>query len=290
MARQGLHQHRKFLRLSRMLGATYIARGILEMMWEPAYDSGDDFLGDAEDIAARCGWTGSAADLVRALMESEFIDEDQDRPGHYRIHDLFDHAPESVTKRAKREADRMTRGKTLAELRAEAGRKGMKSRWADNKRITSDNKRLTKVATHYTPHTTQIEASLRDAPSAPPQPKKKEKKEKAPHPRHTPLKAKLVTGFREATGTDYGFQGGKDAKGIDTLLGICPDDEEIVSRWRTAWGRSGYQRPKDISDFASKWNLYGLPDTKPSEFEKPRPDPNGGIMRGTWEPEAEAWR
>lgn len=123
MARQGLHQHRKFLRLARILGGTYIARGILEMLWEPAYDAGDDLLGDAEDIAARCGWDADANVLTRSLLDCGLIDEFEDQPGRYRIHDLLDHVPDVVRKRMTREAERMSRGQSLSELRAAAGKK-----------------------------------------------------------------------------------------------------------------------------------------------------------------------
>lgn len=126
MARQGLHQHRKFLRLADRLGGVALARGVLEMLWEPAYDSADDFLGDAADIHLRCGRPAglTAEGLAGALFETGFIDEDANRPAQYRIHDLFDHAPDAVAKRATREAERMARGKTLSQMRAEFGRKG----------------------------------------------------------------------------------------------------------------------------------------------------------------------
>jgi len=145
------------------------------------------------------------------------------------------------------------------------------------------------VLTPITDHRTTLEDLAGTADAAPP---KRKRSGKDANPRHTPLKAKLFTAFREITGTDYGFQGGKDAKGIDQLLSICPDDEEILTRWRAAWDRTGFQRPKDIPDFVSKWNLYALPDTKPWQAEKSRPDPNGGILRSSWEPEPESeeWR
>lgn len=165
MARQGLHQHRKFLRLADRLGSAALARGILEMLWEPAYDSADDFVGDAEDIFLRCGRPAglSAEGLTEAIDEAGFIDEEEDVPGHYRIHDLFDHAPPAVTKRATREAERMSRGETLSEIRKKVGQKGGLAKWASKRKqmktfasepLANGFEPLAKVSTQDTPHST----------------------------------------------------------------------------------------------------------------------------------------
>lgn len=105
------------------------------------------------------------------------------------------------------------------------------------------------------------------------------KEAKPPNPRHAPLKAKMLEAFSEVTGVGYGFQGGKDAKGIDELLGICSDDGEILFRWREAWRRAGFDRPTDILDFSKKWNRYALPQNQ-LRVDPIRADPNGGILRG----------
>lgn len=130
MARPGLHQHRKFLRLVRSLGSAPLARGVLEMLWEPAYDAGDDHLGDAEDIAARCGIDDPQM-IEAALLEAGgpggvgFIEScgEESHGVCYRIHDLFDHAPTVVGRRVKKELERTDRGITTRKLLSEAGKK-----------------------------------------------------------------------------------------------------------------------------------------------------------------------
>ncbi len=112
MGRPNLTQHRKFSRLTRSLGSLIRARGALELMWETGYQNGDDYLGDSADVEAAAQWDGEPGKLATALLtaggegHAGFIDETPDRPGHYRIHDLWQHAPEYVRKRARREEER----------------------------------------------------------------------------------------------------------------------------------------------------------------------------------------
>jgi hypothetical protein len=130
MARPGLTQHRKFARLARAVGDEAIALGCLEFVWEVCYQNGDDYLGDELDVELAAHWRGEAGKLFRALLDaggegnSGFIDELEERPGHYRVHDLFDHAPTYVFRRLRREIERRANGVTLSEVRAAAGRKG----------------------------------------------------------------------------------------------------------------------------------------------------------------------
>lgn len=129
MARPGLEGHRKFVRLARALGSEALAMGHLELLWHSAYASGDDYLGDESGVEAAARWNGEPGRLCRLLVDAGgedkgFIEEIPDRPGRYAVHDLYDHAPEYVRKRMDREAKRRAQGKTLRELRAEAGRKG----------------------------------------------------------------------------------------------------------------------------------------------------------------------
>jgi hypothetical protein len=130
MARPGLTQHRKFLRLARTLGSAPLALGCLELMWEKCYLNGEAYLGDAVDVEAAAQWPGESGALCRALLEAGgegnagFIEEIQDRPGHFEVHDLFDHAPRYVGKRLTREIERKEKGANLSEIRAAAGRRG----------------------------------------------------------------------------------------------------------------------------------------------------------------------
>lgn len=130
MGRPGLTQHRKFRRLERALGSPLIARGALEMLWDSAYENGDEYLGSAADVEAAARWDGEAGALLTALLEAGgdgnagFIEEIPDRSGHYQIHNLFENAPEYVQKRMLRELARKERGVTISDLRREAGKRG----------------------------------------------------------------------------------------------------------------------------------------------------------------------
>ncbi|MBX7073103.1 MAG: hypothetical protein K1X71_08130 [Pirellulales bacterium] len=77
-------------------------------------------LGDAASVEAAAEWHGEAGVLFEALLRcggpgrAGFIAECPDRPGEYQVHDLFDHAPEYVLKRRKREGERKARGSASA--------------------------------------------------------------------------------------------------------------------------------------------------------------------------------
>lgn len=136
MGRPGLTSHRKFRRLARALDAiqpglgTLLARGALELIWEGAYEAGDPFLGDQTDIEDRAQWNGPNGALRSALQDAGgegkpgFIEEGgtpfwpEGRTGTYRVHDLFDHAPQYVTNRRERESERKET-KTCARCRSE---------------------------------------------------------------------------------------------------------------------------------------------------------------------------
>lgn len=129
MARPGFSQHRKFKRLTKTLGSAIIARGALELLWDTGYENGDDFLGSADDVELSAQWDGAPGVLVQALSsaggsgKSGFIEFDPEQGG-WKIHDLFENAPEYVQKRLIRELARKARGATISSLRSEAGKKG----------------------------------------------------------------------------------------------------------------------------------------------------------------------
>lgn len=112
MARPGLSNHRKFKRLAQRLGSEAVARGHLEFLWEVAYDAVDDYIGDSTDVETAARWHGAPGILTSALAEcggrdiKGFIEAIEDSPTHFRIHDLWDHAPEYVKKRRERELKR----------------------------------------------------------------------------------------------------------------------------------------------------------------------------------------
>jgi len=119
-------RHRKMTHLSRLLGSPAVARGSLELVWEVAYENGDDNLGSAADVEQAACWRGRPGRLVAALVKAGFLDRDGRT---YRVHDLYDHAPEYVRKRMDREEARRAAGRTLSQVRAEAAGK----RWARSK-------------------------------------------------------------------------------------------------------------------------------------------------------------
>ena len=130
MARPSLTRHRKFLRLARTLGSAPLALGCLELLWEKSYENGDPYLGDALDVEVAAQWKGESGVLCNALLSAGgdgnqgFIEEVDGRPGHFQVHDLFQHAPRYVGKRLERELRRKANGLTLSQIRADAGRRG----------------------------------------------------------------------------------------------------------------------------------------------------------------------
>lgn len=142
MARPGFSLDRKFQRCARSLEVAFpgfgevVARGALELLWDAAYEACDDYVGDGDDLEAQARWRGRPGELVQALVtaggvgKAGFVEEGgtewwpEGRPGTYRIHDLWDHAPDYAKKRLERETAREAAGTTLKEQRAAAGRKG----------------------------------------------------------------------------------------------------------------------------------------------------------------------
>jgi len=155
MARIGLTMDRKFRRLARALDDVQVgfgeilARGALELLWDAAYEAADDYIGDRVDVETAAHWRGRDGVLLAALLGAGgeglagFIDEGGDdswpegRPGTYRVHDLWDHAPEFVERRAKREAEREAKGESLSELRSAAGKKGRAKQLTGNRSATN---------------------------------------------------------------------------------------------------------------------------------------------------------
>jgi hypothetical protein len=98
------------------LGSRPLARGLLEQLWDAAYEAGDEFIGDGTDVEAAAGWEGAPGFLTKALLEAGgdghagFIEEVPGKLGHYRVHHLWHHAPDYVRKRRQREDERRQKG------------------------------------------------------------------------------------------------------------------------------------------------------------------------------------
>jgi hypothetical protein len=102
MARISLAGHWKFRRLvraiaalapepDRVTGATPVARGLLELLWEAGYAAVSDYVGTPAEVATIVDWRGDPLVLVTLLVDAGFLDERA--PGEYAIHDLWEHAP-----------------------------------------------------------------------------------------------------------------------------------------------------------------------------------------------------
>ncbi len=110
MARQTLFTHPKLHRLVYILGESVpLAIGCLELLWNVAYESGNEVIGDSIDVELACKWPGERGKLCRALVEVGFLDQIDGEPGRYQVHDLWDHAPDYVRKRWEREGARKLR-------------------------------------------------------------------------------------------------------------------------------------------------------------------------------------
>ena len=86
--------------------------GYLEVMWHVGYESGNALLGDQIDVELAAQYPGLPGKLFRALLECAFIDGVED--GRYAIHDLYDHAPEYVQRRLRREIERQEKGRSAS--------------------------------------------------------------------------------------------------------------------------------------------------------------------------------
>jgi len=128
MARPSLDRNVKFKRLCRelKLPKPYV-RGLLETMWDCAHECGNPILGDSTDVEAAAEWPGDSGVFAALVVEVGFVDRKPD--GNHEIHDYWDHAPEYVQKRRKRELQREETGATL-EHSADNG--GQRRTTADN--------------------------------------------------------------------------------------------------------------------------------------------------------------
>jgi hypothetical protein len=162
MARPGLPTHRKLRRLVHMLSipVPYVIDH-LECVWSVAYECGDPLLGDMVDVELAAQWPGERGKLCEALVACGFVDADAD--GRYSVHDLFDHAPEYVQRRAEREAARKLKGESIASLRAQAGRKGgfasVAARQADMKQTEANGSNCPTLASTKEANGEQTEAT-----------------------------------------------------------------------------------------------------------------------------------
>lgn len=129
MSRPGFTNHPKYVRLvalvaqalpaRRRAAAPTIARGAIELLWDVAYEAGDPVIGHGHTVETIAGWAWSPGSLVKALAgcgragQKGLLEEVE--PDIFAIHDLYDHAPDYVRKRLKREMERRRQGRLFWE-------------------------------------------------------------------------------------------------------------------------------------------------------------------------------
>lgn len=106
--------------------------GLITLLWESCYETGDPYLGTAEDVELLAEWDGEHGSLTRALAECGsggpgLIEPSVANPEHWQVHDLWDHAPEYVQRRMRREIRRRQDGNAFHREHVAAGRMGGRS-------------------------------------------------------------------------------------------------------------------------------------------------------------------
>jgi len=118
---------REVLRTADELGIPHAhAVGLRELLYATCFQKADPTIGDARDVELSAGWAGERGKFVAAAEAAGMIVEHEE--GVFALPDFEDAAPSWVRKRAKRAAERDASGKTVSELRREAGAKGAAAR------------------------------------------------------------------------------------------------------------------------------------------------------------------
>lgn len=106
MARPGFMSHWKYKLLVRLLGVgRATARGLVELLWEMANESGNPVLESPSAIEAAAEWEGEPGKFFAAMRDCSLVDERED--GRWEIHDYWHHAPEYVKGRKRKEEQRI---------------------------------------------------------------------------------------------------------------------------------------------------------------------------------------
>jgi hypothetical protein len=247
MARPTLQRNRKWARLVRALGGDEVlARGSLELMWEVAYENGDEYLGDGEDVELAAKWRGEPGKLLQALLtaggegEAGFIEEVSGRPGRYQVHDLWDHAPDFVRKRRQRESERRTKGAKLRRA-ADADRSSSGQGPDDDGRSAPSGRTRARALAP-----TQEESSSLRSEGAPP----------AASPAEQPSQDAQGPGEeahhdrREAAREASGAGGG--AKTAPSSAAGKSEFALAVEHWFTAWERAGRGKHARLTEAEGK--------------------------------------
>jgi hypothetical protein len=238
MGRPGLTRHPKFARLSRLLGSEALARGHLELLWEVAYENGDDSLGDAGDVEYLAKWQGDAGKLAGMLVEAGFLDLEEET---YRVHDLLDHAPRYVQQRAEREAKRKQNGETLRLLRSKAGAKGGIASGRARKEREANEKQAAPFAAENeanghppAPAPAPAQETFPATDVAVPPAKLNGQKPRGQKPRNPALEAlkdAMVKAHGETQNEGLSWPGSAWGE-LQEIRATLADDEEVLRRWK----------------------------------------------------------
>ncbi len=116
------------------------------MLWASSWDALDPYVGDSFDIELVTEWSndgGEYGELTKALLTCGgdhaigFIEEIDNKPGHYLIHNWEDHLPAWI----RDELSRKNKAEELSQIRREAGKRGAESKWQNNgKPMANDGK------------------------------------------------------------------------------------------------------------------------------------------------------
>lgn len=162
MAKPELRDHRKFLKLKRLLGApTPHVLGYLDCLWHRGYQTGDPFIGDALDVEAAAEYPGEPGTFAEACFQSGFLDRDE--AGGYSIHDLYQHAPKYAKQRMQRRgtAPKVDRA---VQKQAESGPNGSQSGEIEPARSTDPRSENLEPKTENKPIPPQSRGGVETAP------------------------------------------------------------------------------------------------------------------------------
>ena len=122
MARMADLRSRAVLRTADELGISHAhAVGLRELLCATAFQKADATIGDERDVELTAGWEGERGRFVAAALAAGMIVEVE--PGLFALPDFDEAAPRWAKKRAKSAEVRAKSGKTISDLRAEAGLK-----------------------------------------------------------------------------------------------------------------------------------------------------------------------
>jgi hypothetical protein len=101
------------------------------MLWDTGWDRLSPIIGDATDVEICAGWIGTAGTLANALVVCGgegpgFLELAN---GRYQIHDFLEHAPKWVRDKVTLRETLAAAGKTITDIRRDAGKAGAMARW-----------------------------------------------------------------------------------------------------------------------------------------------------------------